>query len=108
MTALSDERPEGYSWRELMGTAAAAVGRSARFAPTPRLVVHGLGRANDFARLFGAAPMLTSGKARELMHPDWGLAPDERSGGLPAPNYTLQAGFADTVAWYRTAAWMKQ
>jgi nucleoside-diphosphate-sugar epimerase len=108
VTALSDERPDGYSWRELMGTAAAAVGRPARFASTPGFVVHGLGLANDLARVFGATPMLTSGKARELMHRNWALAPEERSPGLPAARYSLAEGFAHTVAWYRTAAWMKQ
>jgi nucleoside-diphosphate-sugar epimerase len=108
VTALSDERPEGYGWRELMETAAGAVGRSVRFAPTPPLIVHGLGFANDLAALLGANPMLTSGKARELMHPNWALAPEERSTALPSARHTLASGFADTVAWYRTAAWMKQ
>lgn len=108
VTALSDMRPDGYSWRELMGTAAGAVGRAVRFAPTPGFVVHGLGLANDLARLFGATPMLTSDKARELMHRNWALSPEERSPALPPARYTLAAGFADTVAWYRSAAWMKQ
>jgi nucleoside-diphosphate-sugar epimerase len=108
VTALSDERSDGYSWRELMEAAAGAVGRSVRFAPTPPLVVHGLGLANDIAAFLGGNPMLTSGKARELMHPNWALAPEERSAALPPARYTLATGFADTVAWYRTAAWMKQ
>ena len=108
VTALSDDRPDGYSWRELMQAAAAAVGRPARLAPTPGFVVHGLGLANDLAGFFGANPMLTSGKARELMHRNWALSPDERSAELPSPRFTLSAGFADTVSWYRTAAWMKQ
>jgi nucleoside-diphosphate-sugar epimerase len=108
VTALSDARPDGYGWRELMAAAAAAVGRPVRFAPTSRFVVHGLGLANDLAAFFGSSPMLTSGKARELMHPNWALAPEERSGVLPVARHTLESGFADTVAWYRTAAWMKQ
>lgn len=107
--ALADARPDGYSWSELMRTAAAAVGRpAARLVPTPRFVVRALGWGGDFAALAGATPMLTSGKARELLHPDWAVVPDERSGDLPSARYALEEGFAHTVAWYRSAAWMKQ
>jgi nucleoside-diphosphate-sugar epimerase len=108
VVALSDSRPDGYSWRELMSAAAAACGRTPRLAPTPRLAVRFLGFTNDIAALAGGVPMLTSGKARELLHPDWALAPEERSDGLPAPHYSLEDGFSATVAWYRGAAWMKQ
>jgi hypothetical protein len=51
--------------------------------------------------------MLTSAKARELLHPDWAVAPEELSGATPAANYDLETGFSTTVAWYRSAAWMK-
>jgi Nucleoside-diphosphate-sugar epimerases len=105
--ALSDERPEGYSWAELMATAARACGRHSRLAPVPSALVRLVGITNDFRAMFGANPMLTSGKARELLHPDWSIRPDERLPGLPAPLYTLATGFSHTVGWYRHAAWMK-
>ena len=35
------------------------------------------------------------------------IAPEERADGIAAPKFDLRAGFSDTVAWYRTAAWMK-
>ena len=52
--------------------------------------------------------MLTLGKARELVHPDWALAPRERLEGAPPVKYDLASGFSHTVTWYRSAAWMKQ
>lgn len=106
--ALSDDRPEGYLWRELMAEAAQACGRRAHLAPVPQALVRLVGITNDFRVVLGANPMLTSGKARELLHSDWSAAPEERLTGLPAAMHTLSSGFADTVRWYRHAAWMKQ
>jgi nucleoside-diphosphate-sugar epimerase len=105
--ALCDARSDGYSWRELMAAAARACDRTPRFAPVPRALVHAIGVTNDFTLLLGQAPMLTSAKARELLHPDWAVAPEELSGATPAANYDLETGFSTTVAWYRSAAWMK-
>lgn len=104
---LCDERPDGYSWRELMATAARACDRTPRFAPVPRALIHAIGITNDFTVLLRRTPMLTSAKARELLHPDWAVSPEERSEGLPRAIYDLEAGFSATVAWYRRAAWMK-
>jgi nucleoside-diphosphate-sugar epimerase len=104
---LTDARPEGYSWRELMAEAARACGRSPRLAPIPKTLVRALGITNDFIRILGATPMLTSAKARELLHPNWAASPEERPDGAPPPLYSLEKGFDDTVTWYRTAAWMK-
>ncbi|MFN3583072.1 NAD-dependent epimerase/dehydratase family protein [Phenylobacterium sp.] len=105
--ALSDDRPEGHSWRDLMSAAARACGRAPRLAPVPRALIQAIGITNDFRAMLGASPMLTSGKARELLHPDWAIAPEERAVGLPAPIHALEGGFEDTVAWYRRAGWMK-
>lgn len=105
--ALSDDRPEGYGWRELMAAAARACGRTPRFAHAPRALIRAIGITNDFTVLTGVTPMLTSAKVRELLHPNWAIAPEERAEGLAPAKFDLQAGFEDTVAWYRTAAWMK-
>lgn len=105
--ALSDSRPDGYLWRELMAEAARACGRSPRLAPMPKALVRLVGITNDFRAVLGANPMLTSGKARELLHSDWSIAPLERVAGLPEPIHTLSDGFAETVRWYRAASWMK-
>lgn len=105
--ALCDARADGYTWRELMATAARASGRRPGFAPVPKVLVHALGITNDFTALVGATPMLTSAKARELLHPDWSVAPHELWEGAPPPLHDLEGGFAATIAWYRSAAWMK-
>jgi nucleoside-diphosphate-sugar epimerase len=105
---LSDARPGGYGWREVMGHAAAAVGRERpRFAPLPRSVVLGLGAlVGGFGRAAGQIPILTAGKAREMLHPDWSLSESEIAPDLPEPRFDLPAGFADTVAWYRGRGWL--
>lgn len=107
IAALSDGRPDGYLWSELMVAAAQACGRSPRMAPVPAALVRALGVTNDFRAFTGVTPMLTSAKARELLHLDWSVSPAERVEGLPTPRYDLAAGFADAVAWYRSAAWLK-
>ena len=106
--ALCDARPDGYSWRDLMGEAARACGRTARFVAVPPALLRAIGITNDFTKLLGVTPMLSSAKTRELLHPDWSIAPDEGSASGPEPLYDLPAGFSRTVDWYRTAAWMKQ
>jgi len=105
--ALSDSRAEGYAWRELMAEAARACGRSPRFAPVPKALIQALGITNDFTALLGSTPMLTSAKARELLHPDWAISPEERMEAAAPVVFDLPAGFSSTVAWYRNAAWMK-
>jgi nucleoside-diphosphate-sugar epimerase len=107
VTALSDARPDGYTWRELMAAAAQACGRTPRFVRAPGAIVRALGITNDFTALLGASPMLTSAKARELLHPNWAIAQEERTEGIAAARYGLAEGFSTTVAWYRSAAWMK-
>lgn len=106
-TALCDDRPDGYGWRELMAAAARACGRAPRLARTPGALVRAIGITNDFTALLGASPMLTSAKARELLHPNWAVAQDERTQGIAPVLYDLDTGFSTTVAWYRSAAWMK-
>jgi nucleoside-diphosphate-sugar epimerase len=101
--ALSDGRPEGYGWREIVGAAGRAVGRKSVMLPMPSVALSVAGLAGATLRLFGANPILTPGKAREMRHLDWGLAPDERWSDAPEPVFDLEGGFAHTVAFWRTA-----
>ncbi len=105
--ALCDARPEGYTWRNLMAAAAAACGRRPAFAPIPSAFVRAIGITNDFTALLGRTPMLTSAKARELLHVDWAVSPEERWTYAGPVIHDLQSGFSDTVSWYRSAGWMK-
>jgi len=106
--ALSDSRPDGYGWRELMQAAARACGRRPVFAPVPGALVRAIGITNDFTMLLGRTPMLSSAKARELLHLNWAVAPEERPWDAPRALCDLDTGFSATVAWYRAAGWMKQ
>jgi hypothetical protein len=87
---LCDARPGGYTWRELMAEAGRACGHSPYLITVPRALIAAIGITNDFTMLLGATPMLTSAKARELLHPNWAVAPEE----LPRerrPRYDLRS-----------------
>ena len=101
---LSDARPEGYRWREIMQAASAAVGRSPALTPTPAAVILALGALGGaIGRFSAAAPIMTPGKARELLHPDWAVSSHQIAPGLPRCRFDIVDGFADTVAWARAA-----
>ena len=104
---VTDARHQGYSWEELARAAAVAMGRAARPVPVPAIVIRALGMVGDAAALGGIAGMLTSQKAREILHSDWRSdAASQPSGNLWRPEVELQEGFADAVAWYRAAGWL--
>ncbi len=104
---VTDARHDGYSWDELARAAAAALGRTARPLRVPGGVIRALGLVGDAAALGGMAGMLTSQKAREILHRDWG---SDQARQLPSgqwqPEITLDQGFAGAVAWYRAAGWL--
>jgi hypothetical protein len=90
----------------MMSQAACAVGRNPRLVRLPDGVVRGLGLVNAVRRSAGAVPMLTPGKARELLHRDWSVRPEEMAPDLPAARFDLASGMAHTAAWYRQAGWL--
>ena len=51
--------------------------------------------------------MVTSGKMRELLHPDWSILAADLAEGLSPPRFGLADGFRDTIAWYRAAGWLR-
>jgi len=105
---VTDARPEGYSWAEITAAAAAALGRPHRPVRVPRLVIRGLGLVGDVAALGGIVGMLTSQKAREILHPDWSSNPAAQlSPTLWRPEISLAEGFAEAVSWYRRAGWLR-
>jgi nucleoside-diphosphate-sugar epimerase len=104
----ADSHPEGYRWDELLGAAARAVGNpTPRFIQAPQSLLSGAALLGDIARLMGSASMLSSQKLRELRHADWSVPMSElmQPAGW-APEFSLDNGFADAVAWYRTAGWL--
>jgi len=106
--AAADGRPQGYTWEELLGAAARAVGNpSPSFVRAPGALLAGLALVGDLAKAFGSSSMVSSQKLRELRHRDWGVTPAERA-AAPGwrPGFDLEHGFADAVAWYRRAGWL--
>jgi nucleoside-diphosphate-sugar epimerase len=106
--ALADPNPAGYGMAELLGEAARAVGGRPRFARIPDRILIAAGTVSAWqGRLRGTAPIFTAGKAREMLHPDWSVAPGE---ALPPevyrPKIGLSEGFRETAAWYKAAGWL--
>lgn len=66
---LDDGHHHGYDWRQISEKASGGKYRSIRI---PRPLLFAAARANLlFSSLFGYAPMLSPGKARELIQADW-------------------------------------
>jgi nucleoside-diphosphate-sugar epimerase len=104
----SDARAGGYSWEEVMGAAARAVGNSsARFIQAPIGLLRTVALAGDAGRRLGMPNMLNSQKLRELRHVDWSVSEPERAHAQGwAPEFDLDAGFADAVNGYRASGWL--
>jgi nucleoside-diphosphate-sugar epimerase len=106
--AMGGDRPEGYAWTEILAAVAAAVGRRPPTIPLPPALISAAGAVSEtLAGLTGRAAVLTRGKARELRHPDWSVAPAEMAPNSDSwPRTGLGAGLARTVTWYRTSGWL--
>jgi nucleoside-diphosphate-sugar epimerase len=104
---LSDGRPEGYDWREIMQTAARAFDRRPRLVRIPSAALYGMAMVDEFANNWRrGSTALTFGKVKELTHLDWGVRPNERTAGGLTPAYDLLSGFRQTIEWYRSQGWL--
>lgn len=69
---LDDGTPGGYNWSEMIRIATAVRGARIHRVDVPRGVLAMIGAANlALGSMLHRAPMLTSGKVRELYHTDW-------------------------------------
>jgi uncharacterized protein YbjT (DUF2867 family) len=104
---LSDGCPEGYDWREIMQTAADALGRRPRLVRIPATALYAMALIDEFANNWRrGSTVLTFGKVNELTHLDWGVRPNERATSAPPPKYDLLSGFRQTIGWYRSQDWL--
>jgi 2-alkyl-3-oxoalkanoate reductase len=105
---LTDQRAEGYTWPEIIAAVEAAMGTKVLTLPLPALVVRAAAVMNTIAaRLTGRTAIFTPGKAREILHADWGSAADRLPPpGMWTPKIGLNDGFRDTVSWYRKQSWL--
>lgn len=105
--AFADDRPEGYRMREIFVEAGRAQGCRPRMVPIPRPLFVAAGHATvAFGRLAGKATILSPGKVREMLHPDWSVDPADMPPGMRGRARSLADGFQETVTWYRTAGWL--
>jgi len=103
ITELTDARRDGYTWRELAETAAAALGHKPRPLRLPSAVLRLIGAIGGARNnLMGSSEMLTPGKVKEILHPDWSADPDlPHPAGLPEPQIDLLTGLTDMAKWAR-------
>lgn len=101
---LHDGQPQGYSWDEIVETAASLLGRRVRKLPLPDSLLKVWTRANaGLARALHYAPMLTPGKLRELQHPDWVCDNAALCAAIKwEPRIKLREGLQLTCGWGHT------
>jgi nucleoside-diphosphate-sugar epimerase len=105
--AVGGARPDGYPWPEIMRAAWGALGRTPRLTLAPGWAVTLAAGASEAAGLLTRTPpIFTRGKAREMLHPDWAVRPQEQAPEPPGARFSLEEGFADAIAWYRAAGWL--
>lgn len=81
----NDGKESGYQWNELQTIAAAVFNRRIRCITIPRAILNGAAHTNMiFSGLTNTSPMLTRGKVRELLHPDWVSDPEKMLAGWHA------------------------
>lgn len=100
--------PRAYTWREVAGHIARAVGRTARPIRVPVALVRTAAAVSEWsAGLIGRSAMFSRDKARELLAPAWLCETDAllRDVGFRA-QISLPDGVAETAAWYRTHGWL--
>jgi nucleoside-diphosphate-sugar epimerase len=105
--ALGGARSAGYEWGEILRAAAATTGRRPALLAVPGWAVMAAAAISEtLGGAHGSAPIFTRGKAREMLHADWAVRPEELVPGAPAARFDLAMGFAATVKWYRAAGWL--
>jgi nucleoside-diphosphate-sugar epimerase len=108
--ALADTNPDGYGIQDIMDEAARAAGNDhPRFIRLPDSILLAAAKATTaWGVVRRRTPIFTVGKVREMLHADWGVTPAEL---LPQEIYRskigISEGFRETVAWYRSAGWLR-
>ena len=105
---LDDGRRGGYDWPNLAAIASRHLGRRVRRLALPFSLLWLPAEVNPWlARAVGYTPMLTTGKLRELYHPDW-VAKGGTSRLLATwrAEVDFEAGLPRTLSWYRDHGWI--
>ncbi|MDP2333397.1 MAG: NAD-dependent epimerase/dehydratase family protein [Reyranella sp.] len=105
---IDDGREGGHGYDDMAAAAGVALGRAVWSVPVPRIAMDIVGSANDLRHaLGGPAQILTRAKVGELFHSDWTTHDHRLAETLDfRAQYDLEAGFRDTVLWYRRQGWL--
>jgi nucleoside-diphosphate-sugar epimerase len=97
---LHDGHPNGYGWQDVIDTVEQVNHKRVLRIPVPSILLRCLAGFNAAAAwAAGYAPMLTPGKIRELMHPDWTCDNEALSRATGwQPRIGLEEGLRRTLA----------
>jgi dihydroflavonol-4-reductase len=97
------------SWSDMRAAAARIIGRDARVLRVPSPIAYGAGYgAEMWARLTGVPGIISREKVTEARCPYWTCDTRRAAEELGFEAQTsLDAGLAQTLAWYREAGWLK-
>lgn len=100
--------PEVVSSADLVRAIGAAMGRTTRLIPLPRLVAKGILAVTEAgARLTGQATLLNRDKLHEFFAPAWTCDPTPLTTDTGwVARHDLAAGIPATLAWYREQGWL--
>lgn len=97
----------GYAWDEVYAAVRQALGTRVVRLPVPTGVMGAAGRVSEWVGgLRGTLPPLTRDKAHAARHA-WVCSVEKAIEAFGyAPHVSLDAGMAETVAWYRAQGWL--
>lgn len=99
---LADSHLGSYSWEEIGNMINAKVGRKRSITvPVPSIALLAVSKINNFcATWLNYKPMLTPGKVREIMHPNWRCDLTDADRDLAwTPSYPLTKGLEAMLNW---------
>ena len=105
---VCDECVDGYTWAEIATAAGKAFNTTPRLVKVPPIVFNAVALgAQVVARCTDGTAILSQGKVREILHPDWGSSAEMQ----PPPEawraqVNLCDGFDSTAKWYRQEKWL--
>ena len=105
---LDDGMEGGHSWPSMIDAGERVMSVRAKRLNVPPAILRTLGYANSTLRLFpGYTPMLTSEKAREILHVNW-VSDSELIHKATdwTPAKPIDSGFRATVDWYQLHKWL--
>ncbi len=105
---IDDGTEGGHTLRSMAAVAAEVIGRKVRIAKLPHRVLGSYAAVQQIAaRMRGQPAIVSAGKVRELLHPDWAVRDRRLAAWLQlGPAIDLRTGFAETVEWYRSHRWL--